>query len=285
MDYKVKNGLLYENNGKNDWEQVDFYPTPNKSGNITPRFLVIHFTAGSLDARGTATYFQKPSAKTSAHLTMDLNGKIVQSVELNVKAWHAGKSQWADEVGLNNTSIGIEVVNPGPLTKTSDGQWKTWWGHLISGDEARDIIESPHPNNPNGPVYGWVPFTKQQINSLIAVGQELMTSFGLDECVGHDMISPGRKTDPGPCMDTRVYDQINRSRSDGAGDFEWQVNATILNGRAGPSTSYDIIKELAKGETVEILNRQGHWWFVDTEDGKDVWVHSKFLRLNRVEYD
>ena len=33
-----------------------------------------------------------------------------------------------------------------------------------------------------------------------------MTTYGLEECVGHDMISPGRKRDPGPTMNYRVYD-------------------------------------------------------------------------------
>jgi N-acetylmuramoyl-L-alanine amidase len=283
MDYKIQNAMLWHLTDSADWQQVEFYPTPNKGGKIVPKFLVIHFTAGSSDARATAQYFQKPNAKASAHLTLDLDGTYVQNVEFDVKAWHAGKSQWAGSRGLNNNSIGIEVVNPGPLTITNNGEFKTWWGKTMKSD---DIVVAPHQNNPNGPEYGWIPFTEHQVNALIGVGQELMREYRLLECVVHDMISPGRKFDPGPCMSHRVYEFINNDVNDNAGDYEWQVNvANTLNGRGGPGTSYPVMKELNSGEFVDVLERNGLWWFVDTSDGKDVWVHSKFLKMVKVDND
>ena len=51
-----------------------------------------------------------------------------------------------------------------------------------------------------------------------------MTHYGLEECVGHDMISPGRKRDPGPCMNSqRVYDQINAAMDNPNTRWEWYV--------------------------------------------------------------
>ena len=45
------------------------------------------------------------------------------------------------------------------------------------------------------------------------------------------------------------------------------------------------MKELNSGEFVDVLERNGLWWFVDTSDGKDVWVHSKFLKMVKVDND
>lgn len=274
MSYSIKDGLLFK-----DGRQIEFFPSPNTSGKITPKFLVIHFTAGAVGAIGTAKYFQKPEAKTSAHLMLDENGSWAQGVAFDVKAWHAGKSSWAGYTGLNSHSIGIEVCNPGPLTKTASGSYKTWWGKEI---DSADVIEGPHPNDPTGPVYGWVPFTSAQVNAIIEVGQLLMQEYNLQECVGHDMIAPGRKSDPGMCMDRRVYDMINDTRGDEE-EYVWTVANVneYLNGRAGPGTNHAVVKTLPVGTPVEVLHRQGLWWFVDTPDGQDVWVHSKFLATRK----
>jgi len=281
MAYAVKNSFLYNLTQNNDWEQVEFFPTSNQGDIIQPRSLVIHYTAGAADARATAQYYQKPESKVSAHLTLDKDGTFVQSVELNRKAWHAGKSEWAGFSDLNTHSIGIEVINPGPLTISANGGFQTWWGKTVTDS---NIIVAPHPNDPNGPKYGWIPFTEQQVNALIEVGQIIMQEFGLQECVGHDMIAPGRKTDPGPCMNYRVYDHINAYAAGTQGSWEWyvaNVNSS-LNGRSGPGSEHSVVKELAKGTTLEILKRQGIWWNVETDMGEQMWVHSKFLGTRKV---
>jgi len=53
-----------------------------------------------------------PDKKKSAHFTMDYDGKIYMHVLLHQKAWHAGKSELYGRENLNNTSIGIEVMEP-----------------------------------------------------------------------------------------------------------------------------------------------------------------------------
>lgn len=279
--YAIQNDLLYQATSQGDWQQVKFFPSPNKGGSMEPRFLVIHFTAGAMDAYGTATYFQKPEAKVSAHLSLSEDGTWAQSVEFRQIAYHAGKSNWAGFDNLNSNSIGIEVCNPGPLTITSNGSFKTWWGKTV---EDNNIITAPHPNDPNGPVYGWIPFTEAQVNALLEVGPLLMQQYGMQECVGHDMISPGRKTDPGPCMNYRVYDRINANAAGTQGNWEWYVKNvnTSLNGRSGPGSEHGVVKELPVGTTLEVLKRQGIWWNVETDVGEQMWVHSKFLGTRQI---
>lgn len=266
--YTTKDQVLHYNNSS-----VDFYPTKNQGGEIEPKFLVIHFTAGSLDAHGTAAYFQSEKARASAHLTIGTDGTTVQNVAFNRKSWHAGKSQWAGYYGLNNHSIGIEVCNPGPLTITNTG-YKTWWGKTIVDG---DIIEAPHPNNPNGEVFGWIPFTEEQNMALLGIGEALFEEYRLLECVGHDMISPHRKFDPGPCMNYRIYDRLNNIDGDYHDEFHVTGVKNYLNARSGPGTDYAIIDKLDKGTLVEVISRQGVWWFVETKTGQQAWCHSKFL--------
>jgi len=50
--------------------------------------------------------------KKSAHYTMDYDGKIYQHLQLWQRGWHAGKSNLYGRSSLNNTSIGIEVLEP-----------------------------------------------------------------------------------------------------------------------------------------------------------------------------
>ena len=278
--YNIQNDCLWKSDASGNWEQIEFFPTPNKSGIITPKYLIIHFTAGSAGARATAQYFQKPEAKTSAHLNLDEDGTWTQNVEFNVKAWHAGKSSWAGDSNLNNNSIGIEVCNPGPLTTTRNG-YQTWWGKTL---EDPTIIEAPHPNNPQGEVYGWKPFNETQVSELIEVGQLLMQEYGMQECIGHDMISPGRKFDPGPTMNYRVYDRINDFAAGTQGNWVWYVAnvKNFLNMRSGPGGENGVVMELPKGTNLEIISRQGIWWNVETDDGQQGWVHSKFLGTQKV---
>ena len=41
------------------------------------------------------------------------DGDVYKVVEEEKRAWHAGKSNWGDRSALNDTSIGIEIVNTG----------------------------------------------------------------------------------------------------------------------------------------------------------------------------
>lgn len=285
-EYKVQGGLVFTRTQNQDWKQVEFYPSPNGGQTIKPRYLIIHYTAGSGGPHQIAAYFQKSSAKASAHLNLGVDGELTQNMGLEKKAWHAGKSSWAGLTNLNNHSIGIEVCNPGPLTITSKG-YKSWFGKYYDDDS---IIEGPHPNNPNGPVYGWLPFTNEQMTVLTTLGQAIMEEYNLIETLGHDMISPGRKTDPGLCMNHRVYDVLNNPLDDDPEDekgraiYDWFVSAAPhLNGRSGPGTTHDVILKLNQGDEIDIIERKGVWWFVETATGQQCWVHSKFLRMKSLE--
>jgi len=50
-----------------------------------------------------------------------------------------------------------------------------------------------------------VPFTPAQYTHLIGVAQVLMRAYPIRHAVGHSDIAPGRKTDPGPDFDWRLF--------------------------------------------------------------------------------
>lgn len=136
------------------------------------RFVVLHYTSGS--AAGAFEDLLGPFV--SAHyLILEqlrvVHGKLVvyQLVDEENRAWHAGRSAWRGRRNLNDTSIGIEIVNSGPLTAPGDART-------------------------------WEPYTDAQIKALVALLRDLIRRYDIPprNIVGHADVSPDRKIDPGP---------------------------------------------------------------------------------------
>jgi N-acetylmuramoyl-L-alanine amidase len=189
MPYAIQNNRLF-NNGN----AVSFVPTNNMGTTISPRFLVMHYTAGTT-AAGAINWFVSSEAQASAHLVIDRNGDVVQMVPFNRVAWHAGRSTWNTLTGLNAYSIGIELVNAGKLRQNGNGQWVNWANNVIS---PVDVTVMTHKNETTPA--GWHLYTPVQIEVAAAIGVVLRDRYGLEDVLGHDDIAPGRKVDPGPAF-------------------------------------------------------------------------------------
>lgn len=168
--------------------------TPNMGGRMTPRLLVIHYTAGTT-ATGALRWLADPAARASAHLIVDRDGSVHQMVPFNRCAWHAGRSRWGDIVGLNSCAIGIELVNAGKLGRTVDGGWLSAFKQPIAD---QDVIVATHKNE-SQPA-GWQKYPQAQLDAVIAIGRTVRQAYGLTDVVGHDDIAPRRKIDPGPAF-------------------------------------------------------------------------------------
>lgn len=98
--------------------------------------------------------------KLSAHYIVDTKGNIIQLVEDEKKAWHAGMSYWRGRKNLNTYSIGIELCSPS---------------------------------------FGQGEYTNKQIGSLIELSKELINKYNIpaSNILGHSDIAPTRKPDPG----------------------------------------------------------------------------------------
>ena len=145
------------------------HPSPNYNQRISS--LVLHYTA--LNFEKSVQVLTDPKTQVSAHYlvpekSIDKERKIFQLVKENQRAWHAGISHWQKKINLNESSIGIEIVNLGYTDK-----------------EDKRI---------------WYPFTDYQIESVIELARSIIERYEIHPtCViGHSDIALGRKVDPGP---------------------------------------------------------------------------------------
>ena len=90
-----------------------FIPSPNfddRPSGATVDCLVIHATVEPT-TEGTMDIFLTPSRKVSAHFVVGRDGRVVEMVPVEKRAWHAGNSVFDGATAVNNFSVGIEMVN------------------------------------------------------------------------------------------------------------------------------------------------------------------------------
>ena len=141
-----------------------------RSQNERIQFLVLHYTA--IDDRKSLHVLTQD--EVSAHYlipsrpAMQLGKPVVlQLVPEEKRAWHAGVSQWNGRQNLNDTSIGIEIVNRG-FTGTVEKRW--------------------------------YPYHPTQIDLATRLAKDIVQRYNIrpENVVGHSDIAPLRKYDPGP---------------------------------------------------------------------------------------
>ncbi len=108
------------------------------------------------------------------------------------RAWHAGTSSWTGETALNDTSIGIEIVNPGFID--SETMKKE------DASKREKSYGAPLTSHKDSQGKQWFHFPKEQIAALIELANPLVKQYKIEPTcvVGHADIAPGRKQDPGP---------------------------------------------------------------------------------------
>lgn len=255
---------------------VPFKRSPNQSAPIVPRYLVMHYTA-SISARGTVNWFADPASKVSAHLVIGRDGSVTQMVAFNRKAWHAGPSRWDGISNLNSHSIGIELVNAGPLTQSGD-TWVTAFGREVPEDQ---VIFARHKNEDEE--RAWHSYSTEQLEAALQIATALCRHYGLREVVGHDDIAPSRKTDPGPAFPMASFAAAAAGREED--DPASHRTTATLNIRTGPGTEYDKLpaSPLPSGTRLEMQGRHGNWAQVFVMDpiGDDMdiegWVHTGYI--------
>jgi len=100
----------------------------------------------------------------SAHFLVRRDGRVLQFVSCNARAWHAGLSRFEGREQCNDFSVGIEM-------------------------EGSDFVA----------------FSPAQYESLAALTLALAARYRLAAVQGHEHVAPGRKTDPGPFFDWKLF--------------------------------------------------------------------------------
>jgi len=111
----------------------------------------------------------------STHLLIRRDGRLIQYVPLDLRAWHAGRSCFEGREACNDFSIGVELEGDDE-TPYQPAQYRT----LI---RATQVIMAAYP------------------------------AIKPNRIRGHNEIAPGRKTDPGPSFDWDLYrDALSSAR-------------------------------------------------------------------------
>ncbi len=72
--------------------------------------IVLHATVEPT-TEGTIGIFLNPARQVSAHFVAGRDGRVVQMVPIERRAWHAGNSLLENAPRVNDYSVGIEMVN------------------------------------------------------------------------------------------------------------------------------------------------------------------------------
>ncbi len=129
--------------------------------------LLLHYT-GMQSAAAAIGRLRDPVAHVSSHYVVEEDGLIWQLVPEQRRAWHAGVSHWRGHAGLNDRSVGIEIVNPGH-------EW------------------------------GYRPFPALQMAAVceLCLGVLRRHPIPARNVIGHSDVAPDRKGDPGELFDWR----------------------------------------------------------------------------------
>ena len=112
--------------------------------------------------------------RVSSHVLIARDGGLTQYVPFDLRAWHAGTSEWRGRGACNDFSIGVEL-------------------------EGTD--EAPYDER-----------QYEALADLVAALQRAYPSLADGWIAGHADIAPGRKTDPGPAFDWRRLELAVRAR-------------------------------------------------------------------------
>ena len=142
----------------------DVIPSANfgeRANGRPPDKIVLHYT-GMPDQEGAIARLCTAGTDVSAHYIVLEDGRIIQSVPEECRAWHAGAAVWAGEVDINSCSIGIEIVN-------------------------------------RGHDWGYPEFPLRQIAAVIALCRGIMLRRRVPShrVLTHSDVAPARKKDPG----------------------------------------------------------------------------------------
>ena len=126
---------------------------------------MLHYT-GMRTGRAAIERLRDPAAKVSSHYVVEEDGAVFRLVPEERRAWHAGVSHWRGRQGLNDRSVGIEIVNPG------------------------------HE-------FGYRPFPALQMAAVCDLCLEIIARHPVApwDVVGHSDVAPDRKQDPGELFD------------------------------------------------------------------------------------
>ncbi|WP_018676767.1 N-acetylmuramoyl-L-alanine amidase [Riemerella columbina] len=159
--------------------KISYEHFPSVAQNFRQRYLILHYTAIDNEVSVRALTQKNVSAH---YLVSDINDhEIWQLVDENKRAYHSGISYWRNTTGMNDNSIGIEIVNKG-FIKNANGERQ------------------------------FFPFPEHQFRKVAALAKDIVERYNIPptNVLGHSDVAPIRKQDPGPLFPwKRLYNEYH----------------------------------------------------------------------------
>ena len=159
--------------------------------------LVIHFTSEHFE-RSLALLTGRAESRVSSHYLVPEPGdatyprstlRVYRLVDEERRAWHAGRSYWDGTTSLNDSSIGIEIVNRSAC--------------VVDDPD----IEDPTPEDQR---CTFLPFADEQIELVIRLAKDILRrnpDIDPENVIGHADVAVTRRVDPGPLFPWKhLYD-------------------------------------------------------------------------------
>ena len=142
--------------------------------NYRQRFIILHYTA--IGKEGSLKTLTKEEVSAHYLVSDQKNDPVYYLVDESKRAWHAGASEWKTTKNLNDSSVGIEIVNDGDAHGS------------------------------------FVPYKNFQIKNVAVLVKYLADKYQIPatNILGHEDIAPQRKSDPGPLFPWQeLYQKYN----------------------------------------------------------------------------
>ncbi len=162
-------------------EGVDWLPSPNfgeRPCDEAVSLIVVHsislppdefggdwverFFSNRLDPQAHPYFATIARAQVSAHFYVRRDGRVIQFVGCDRRAWHAGDSQWCGRGNCNDFSVGIELEGSDRCSFTA-AQYAALWSLFDELRERYPIAAiaghchvAPGRKTDPGPCFDWV---------------------------------------------------------------------------------------------------------------------------------
>ena len=207
---------------------VDNLTTVNfRSGNMTPKYIVIHYFGALGTAKSVSEYFKTPGIQASAHYALDEGDTIYRCVRDKDIAWHCGANKYKHPECRNSNSIGIEA-RPSKINRkrvmASDTDWY---------------------------------FEPKVVDNLVWLTKKLMAQYNIpaDHVIRHYDVTGKLCPRPWCCADMNVYYKTS-------GDAQWEeFKKRISDGKEeDEDMTLDTFKELMKEYRAELQDNDCGTW-------------------------
>lgn len=187
----------------NGWlDGVERWPAPKRVAPLKPTTIAIHFDVCSSLAGNTAAVF---ASGLFYHVAIDGNDR---SGKLQARQYVPFDRQGSHVKGRNAETIGIAIVNPGPLVERNGELW------TVQNPPRRwpkeDAIEAVHAGGLAPKEWRhWAAFHYSERDFVLGACAALIETYPTIGLIcGHDYLDHGRKFDPGPAAETVIFDYV-----------------------------------------------------------------------------